>query len=100
MDGFEGGALRLQRGGAVDSRLDSVCGRHALCVHRLLRYFKVSRYAVICAFCRSVRCMAGIKLPGLKVFGSAIHACRLPGVLSVAPAASVARLIKWVRSGP
>ena len=44
---------------------------------------------MICAFCRSVRCMAGIREPGLNWIGSSIQAFRFSGVLEIAPAARV-----------
>src|SRR5215831_16424067 len=44
--------------------------------------------------------MAGISDPGLMASGFLIHRRRFSGVFATAPAASVSRLIRWVKSGP
>ena len=49
---------------------------------------------------RSLSCMAGISAPGLKCSDRRSTHADSPAYSAAAPAAIVARLIRWVRSGP
>src|ERR1039458_2179288 len=59
-----------------------------------VRYFRDIRYAVTASRSWSLRCIGGIRAPGLKLAGSCTKARRLAGVLGTEPEAMVSRLAR------